>query len=243
MALPQRRTTIAMQRPALARSLTGHRRGSCRLGYCENAITMQHLILRPGPQLVMRDLRPEPDDTGSLPKEVDFTGRAHELLFELITIHAETTLADIFRLMEASPLLQKFYRRDFAEELCAETRKGAAQPPASQRAAHEGIEFLELYQEWGLDTSTTEYSGMQRLHLHGIGHELAHRGRRHGQGLHERDPAREMHRRDAGPGRSWPAVGTVLSWWAARAEGGVGRPQAPGCRGRCRDGRTRVRRW
>lgn len=140
---------------------------------CENAITMLHLILRPGPQLVMRDFRPELDDMGGRLNEVDVTGRAHEFLFELITIHAGTTLADIFRLMEASPLLQKFYRRDFAEELCAEARKGAAQAPARERAAHEGIEFLELYQEWGLDTSTNEYSGMQRLHLHGIGHELA----------------------------------------------------------------------
>ena len=135
--------------------------------------TMQHLILRPGPELVMRALRPEPDDMGGRLNEVDVTGRAHELLFELITIHAETTLADIFRLMEASPLLQRFYRRDFAEELCAEARKGAVELPARERAPHEGIEFLELYQQWGLDTSTNEYSGTQRLHLRGIGHVLA----------------------------------------------------------------------
>ena len=134
---------------------------------------MQHLILRPGPRLVMRAFRPEPDDTDSRLNEVDVTGRAHELLFELITVHAGTTLADIFRLMEASPLLQKFYRRGFAEELCAEARKRAVEPPARERASYEGIEFLELFQEWGLDTSTNEYSGMQRLQLHGIGHELA----------------------------------------------------------------------
>ena len=134
---------------------------------------MQYLILRPGPQLVMRACRPEPGDVGGRLKEVDFTGRAHELLFERVTLHAETTLADIFRLMEASPLLQKSYQRDFAEELCVEARKGAAKPLANARTAHEGIEFLELYQEWGLDTSTNEYSGMQRLNLHGIGHELA----------------------------------------------------------------------
>ena len=140
---------------------------------CENAITMQRLILRPGPQLVMRAFRPEPGDVGGRLNEVDFTGRAHELLFERVTLHVETTLADIFRLMEASPLLQKSYQRDFAEELCVEARKGAAKPLANARTAHEGIEFLELYQEWGLDTSTNEYSGMQRLHLHGIGHELA----------------------------------------------------------------------
>jgi hypothetical protein len=63
---------------------------------------MHHLILCPGPQLVMRPFRPEPGDTGSRQKEVDVTGRAHELLFELITIHAETTLADIFSLMESA---------------------------------------------------------------------------------------------------------------------------------------------
>ena len=134
---------------------------------------MQHLILRPGPQLVMRAIRPPPDATDSRPRADDVTGRAHEFLFELITIHAETTLADNFRLMEASPLLQKLYFRDFAEELCMEARKGATKPSVSERAAHEGIEFLELYPDWGLDTSTNEYSGMQRLHLHGIGHELA----------------------------------------------------------------------
>ena len=33
LALPQVRTTIAIQRPALARSSAGHRRGSCRLGH------------------------------------------------------------------------------------------------------------------------------------------------------------------------------------------------------------------
>lgn len=134
---------------------------------------MQQLILRPGPQLVMRVFRSERDDTGSRLKEVDVTDRAHEHLFEFVTVNAETTLADIFRLMEASPLLQKFYRREFAGELCMEARKGAAEPSAHERAAHdEGIEFLELFQEWGLDTSTNDYSGMQRLQLHGIGYEL-----------------------------------------------------------------------
>jgi len=139
---------------------------------CENAITMQHLILRPGPQLVMRAFRPEAEDMGSRLKEVDVTDRAHEFVFELITIHAETTLADIFRLMEASPLLQKLYRRDFADELSALARKGGAEPSSREQAAHAGIEFLELYQEWGLNTSTSEYSGMHRLQLHGIGNEL-----------------------------------------------------------------------
>ena len=124
---------------------------------------MQRLILRPGPQLVMRAIRPQPDDMGGRPNGVDVTGRAHELLFELVTVHADTTLADIFRLMDASPLPQKFYHRDFADELCAEARRGAVELPARERASHQGIECLELYQQWGLDSSTNEYSGTQRL--------------------------------------------------------------------------------
>lgn len=134
---------------------------------------MQHLILRPGPQLVMREFRPEPNDFDARPNEVDVTDRAHEFLFELITLHAGATLADIFRLLDASPLLRMIYRRDLADELCALARQGPTATTDSGRAAHEGIEYLELYQQWGLDTSKDEYSGMQHLELHGVGHELA----------------------------------------------------------------------
>ena len=86
---------------------------------CENARTTQHLILRPGPQLVMRAYRPEPDDMGGRLNEVNVTGQAHAYLFECITVHAGATLGDVFRLMQASPLLLQYYRQDFADELCA----------------------------------------------------------------------------------------------------------------------------
>jgi hypothetical protein len=52
-------------------------------------------------------------------------------------------LADIFRLTEASPLLLKFYRRDFAEELCADARKGAVELPAREPAGPPQGEALE----------------------------------------------------------------------------------------------------
>lgn len=128
---------------------------------------MQYLILRPGPELVLRAFRPEPDELGLRPKERDVTDRAHEFLFEAIALHGDTTLADVFGLMEAGPLLKRVYRLAFVEELCAEASKGpthdAQQPP------HERIEFLELYAEWGLDTHTQTYSGTTRLRLHGVG--------------------------------------------------------------------------
>lgn len=130
---------------------------------------MQHLILCPGPRLLLREFRPEPGDVGGRPDEIDVSDRAHEFLFEIVTVHAETTLADIFRLLDASPLLQTIYRRDFAEELCAEARLG---PTEIVEAHYEGIKSLELYHQWGLDTSTNEYSGIQHLQLHGIGCEL-----------------------------------------------------------------------
>ena len=128
---------------------------------------MQHLILRPGPELALREFRPEPDDLGRRLKEHDVTERAHEFLFEPVTLHGDTTLADVFGLMEASPLLKRVYRTAFVEELCAEASKGpfsgAVQPP------HERIEYLELYADWALDTHTQVYSGTTRLSLHGVG--------------------------------------------------------------------------
>ena len=100
------------------------------------------------------------------------------------------TVGDIFRLLEASPLLRQVFRRDFAEELCAEARKGpvAAVKTADDSSADERIEYLELYQQWSLDTSTSVYGPTQRLHLHGIGFELqedsAEHGRKRGERIH-----------------------------------------------------------
>lgn len=128
---------------------------------------MHHLILRPGPELVLRAFRPEPDELGPHPKERKVTDRAHELLFEAITLHPHATLADVFGLMEASPLLKRIYRPSFVDELCAEASKGPAH--GEQQPAHDRIEYLELYAEWGLDTHTQTYSGTTRLRLHGVG--------------------------------------------------------------------------
>lgn len=147
---------------------------------------MQHLLLRPGPMLVLRPFRPRLEDVSGRLNEVDVTRRAHEFLFEFITIHVGTTLSDVFRLMEVSPLLQQLYRQDFAEELCAEARKGAVAAGPQDPASIDSIEFLELYQHWGLDSSTNEYSGTQRLNLHGIGPELSHDAPREGRKKGER---------------------------------------------------------
>ena len=101
------------------------------------------------------------------------TDRAHEYLFESITLAAGITLSDLFRLMEASPVVRKVFRLDFAGELCAEARKGPVFKEANEPLTDGGgIEFLELYQEWSLDTNSHTYGSTHRLHLHGVGFEL-----------------------------------------------------------------------
>lgn len=101
----------------------------------------------------------------------DFTSSAHEFLFDDVDIGNGFTLADLFRLLEACPVLQKIMRRDFSDELMAEARKGVSQ---EFKAGYdpEGIEYLELYQIWHKNTATSEYQPTHRLNLHGVGYAL-----------------------------------------------------------------------
>jgi len=146
---------------------------------------MQHLILRPGPELVLRAFRPDPDDLGPRPKGRVVTNHAHEFLFDSITLHPQTTLAGVFALAEASPLLKRIYRPAFVDALCVEARKV---PRRDGQQQHDRIEFLELYAQWRLDTHTQTYSDTTRLQLHGVGPELQ-----------EDHP--EEHKRRCSPGR------------------------------------------
>jgi hypothetical protein len=151
---------------------------------------MQDLILRPGPVLIARTWKTDGKHEDGSWHELDVTDRAHERLFDFITMDAAVTVGDIFRLLDASPLLQQVFRRDFAMELCAEARKGpvTAVKAADDSSVDERIEYLELYQEWNFDTSTRVYGPTQCLHLHGIGFELpedsAGHGRRKGERIH-----------------------------------------------------------
>jgi len=91
---------------------------------------MQHLILRPGPELVLHAFRHEPDDLSPRPTERNVTDRAHEFLFEAVTLHPQVTLADVFGLIEASPLLKRIYRLAFVE-----ARRGAGAAGRPRRGA------------------------------------------------------------------------------------------------------------
>ena len=128
---------------------------------------MDNLILRPGAHLVWRDLHREESEH---PIDTDVGSRAIEFLFEPVTLDARLTLGDVFSLLEICPPLKQVFRREFADELCAEARKGSL--PRSRGfdpAEAAGIEFLELSWSWRLDTSSNAYSGIHQLDLHGIG--------------------------------------------------------------------------
>lgn len=104
---------------------------------------------------------------------VDVTDSAIELLFVPVELDPDLTLGDIFRLLDRSESLRRVFRQDFASELCAEARKGPLPPTRGIDPPEvKGIEYLELYRAWRLDTSESCYWGTQHLHLHGIGHVL-----------------------------------------------------------------------
>jgi len=132
---------------------------------------MSELILKPGPVLLWRKWEYDEVTEEGCYVDSDVTALAHEYLFESITIQKDVLLADIFRLLDAAPILTAILRRDFSNELLAEARKGAS---SSWNNAYtpEGIEFLELYQTWQLNTATREYDPVHRLDFHGVGHLL-----------------------------------------------------------------------
>ncbi len=131
---------------------------------------MANLILGPGPKLIWRDIHRQDSDH---PVDTNVAGRAVEYLYEPVTLDPRLTLGDVFMLLDNCLTLRKVFRRDFAEELCAEARKG----PCPQSRGNDpedvaGVEYLELYWSWGVDTATKAYSCVHRLDLHGVGRVL-----------------------------------------------------------------------
>ena len=89
---------------------------------------MHYLILRPGPVLIARQWERDEASESNLLEGLVVTPVAHERLFEFVRIDAAVTLGDVLGLLVASPVLKQVFRRDFAEELCAEAAKGARMP-------------------------------------------------------------------------------------------------------------------
>lgn len=126
---------------------------------------MTLLELHAGPRLLRRrwESRLEGESL------TDVTANAAQYLFEPTELKG-ATLADLFRLVELNPVLREVYHRDFIDEYLAEVAKGplAADP---EEDPDERIEYLELYNQWELDTSTNVYDAATRPCFHGIGVE------------------------------------------------------------------------
>lgn len=132
---------------------------------------MDNLILGPGPTLTWRDIHRQDSDH---PIARNVAEQAIEFLFEPVTLHTDLTLGDVFKLLDACPSLKQVFRRTWGVELCEEARMGPI-PQSRGRDPIEvaGIEYLELYWSWALDTSSQTYRSVHSLDLHGIGHVLA----------------------------------------------------------------------
>lgn len=98
---------------------------------------------------------------------IDVTELAHAYLFNHVELEETVTLGDIFRLLEAAPLLKEVFLRDFANELCVEAAKGAL--PANDANPDDALAYLELYQFWNLHTGNATYGDIHRLGVHAIG--------------------------------------------------------------------------
>ncbi|MFT3777218.1 MAG: hypothetical protein QM772_02880 [Ottowia sp.] len=158
---------------------------------------MSRLLLLPGPRLLRRNEHPGDGPAGA---EADVTESAHEYLFDPLELDPAFTLGDLFRLLARCEDLQRVFRRDFAAELCAEARKGPVPPRrGSDPPEVGGIEYLELYRNWQLNTGDSTYSWVDHLDLHGVGKVLAVDAPDHGRKAGERiqwavslTPLREM---------------------------------------------------
>jgi hypothetical protein len=128
---------------------------------------MRDLILRPGPHLVWSWDCPPADDGSPRTDETEVTTRAQEFLFDSVTLDSGVTLADVFGLLEASPVLKLVFATWSIEELCVEARKGPKRRPACP--PEETVEALELIPQWRRDARTRTYEQTDRLLMHGIG--------------------------------------------------------------------------
>jgi hypothetical protein len=152
---------------------------------------MMDLKLQTGPTLIYAHRGREEDGQGKPCIRSDVTAQAHEFLFDSVALCDGVTLCDIFRLLEACPELQAVMRRNYCAELLAEAQKGVS-PEYQAGYAPEAIEYLELYQQWHLNSLTREYQPNHRLNLHGVGYAL-------------REPMNEAH------GMVYP-VGHRIQW-------------------------------
>ena len=127
---------------------------------------MDTLTLGPKGSLIRRDFDRNADE----PVVRNVAEDAVAYLFEPVDLHPDLTLWDILKLFDVCPELHAVFRRNWSVELCEEASKGPLPPQKSGNPADDaGIEYLELYWAWALDTHSQTWRSVHGLELHGIG--------------------------------------------------------------------------
>jgi hypothetical protein len=128
---------------------------------------MNDLTLKAGGRLVANCWKYDNATGTGESVELDISDCASAHLFYGVTVDHDVTLADVFRLLAADPVLQAVHANCFAQELCEEAAKGATD--GADTGSPDALDYLELYQTWEVDTSTSTYAPHNRLSLHGVG--------------------------------------------------------------------------
>lgn len=118
---------------------------------------MTELILLPGPLLEHRQHAYNAETEAYATSAKNVTSQASEYLFHDIELHPEVVFSDILSLVGADPVMQIVFKAEFAQALLEEA---AAGPVPQGEVPNLRIEFIELMQLWGQNTSTGEYSNV-----------------------------------------------------------------------------------
>lgn len=120
---------------------------------------MKILRLGGGPTLTLyTDWETEP---------VDVTDRAHQYLWELVSVQSSLKVGDIFRLLRACPPLIDIFSRWHAKEFLEHAEKGGEEWP-DDVPQNERIEYLELSSEWFADRKKGRIEHSHKMNLSGM---------------------------------------------------------------------------
>lgn len=99
----------------------------------------------------------------------DVTERAHQYLWETVSVQSSLKVGDIFRLLRACPPLIDIFARWHVKEFLESAERGGEEWPA-EAPLHGRIESFELTSGWHADAKTGRIEYNQKMNLCGIGY-------------------------------------------------------------------------
>ena len=132
---------------------------------------MEGLYLKPGGKLENVEWNYDERTESASYVTTEVTNYVISFLMVPVTLEGDIRLMDIFKLLQAEPLLPILFRRDWADEYLHDALTCSVVPYTGQYAPGD-IEYLELYQLWDKNSKTKEINGVNHFHFHGIGFQL-----------------------------------------------------------------------